>query len=579
MNASTSPRPRKHPLAGRRRHLLGALVLAVAGWGLAAPAATGVSPASTTGVSSASTTATGRLNWSACYQWLGNNFGTEQPIRYECAQQQVPLDHDAPTGATVLISLVRIPAADPSRRIGSLFLNPGGPGGSGVDFALFAGPFLYSDEVRARFDIVGFDPRGIGRSTQLRCAGNARQTSGWAVPLVWPESTGEIGQWAAADRRLQDACDQRGGRILDHMSTADVARDLDRLRAAVGDARLTYAGYSYGSYLGTTYANLFPSRVRALVVDGVLDPIAWSTGDPGHASEPFSTRLRSDIGARDTLAEFFRLCDAAAADCPFAAPGGSSARFDALERQLREHPVVEDGFVLDHRFLVGSALGAMYDSSSWWGFADFLVAIEDLAFSPTAAALATFESKRRSVGTGKSGFPRYPGFEGFAGVSCADSDNPSRVSAWAAAATARAAVSRFGPLWTWVSSPCSAWPGAKSDRFTGPWTARTASPVLVVSSRFDPATPYQGAQRVAALLPSSRLLTVEGWGHTTLFLSQAADAAVSRYLVSQTLPPAGAVFTQDLDPFAPPGAEPTSASSARAAHRARFLEQLGPWSP
>ena len=147
----------------------------------------------------------------------------------------------------------------------------------------------------------------------------------------------ELAQWIAADRRLVDACDQRGGRIADHMATADVARDMDSLRAALGDAQLTYAGVSYGSYLGVTYANMFPDRVRALVVDGVLDPIAWSTGRGGEAATlPFSTRLHSDVGAQATLNEFFRLCDAGGSRCAFS--GGAAARYAALAQRLLQHP-------------------------------------------------------------------------------------------------------------------------------------------------------------------------------------------------------------------------------------------------
>ena len=513
--------------------------------------------------------ATATVAWSPCYQWLAAGQGPDSPVRYECAQVPVPLDHDVPNGASIQIAMVRIPASDSQNRIGSLFLNPGGPGGSGIDFTIFAGPFLYTDEVRARFDIVGFDPRGIGRSTQLRCAGSNRQVGAWFTDVVWPETTEEIADWAAADAAMQSGCEQKGGRILDHMSTADVARDLDLLRAAIGDEQLTYAGYSYGSFLGTTYANLFPDRVRAVVVDGVLDPIDWTTGDPGQEDEPFSTRLRSDIGARDTLNEFFRLCDEAADTCAFSAPAGTAARYEALEDHLRTEPIDFDGFRYDHRFLVGDTLGALYDSQSWSSFAEYLAFIESQAMGAEPVTATTFQSKRRSVGAGRGGFPHYFGVEAFAGVACSDSDNPDSLAAWAAAADEREQESRFGPLWTWVSSPCSAWPGAGEDRYTGPFTANTANPVLVANTRFDPATPLHGADRVADLLPNSRELIVDGWGHTTLFLSAAADEAVSAYLVDGTLPPEGAVFVQDVDPMA--GA---AAGQASATLRAKYLAAL-----
>lgn len=249
-----------------------------------------------------------KANWSPCYKDLGYQF--------ECATVQVPLDYSNPGKAAILIAMVRLPATDPARRIGSLFLNPGGPGGSGVDFALGAGPFLYSDEVRARFDIVGFDPRGILRSTAVRCFGTPKQWTDALAPFPYPITPDEELIWQTAELFLDDACEQRAGRIIDHMTTADVARDLDLLRQAVGDEKLTYAGFSYGSYLGVTYANLFPDNVRALVVDGVLDPIAWAIGEPGQGSTlPFSTRLRSDAGAWPRLTSS---SDCATRVCPTA---------------------------------------------------------------------------------------------------------------------------------------------------------------------------------------------------------------------------------------------------------------------
>src|SRR5207249_1196176 len=165
----------------------------------------------------------------------------------ECGTLQVPLDYDHPTGATISIAVLRQPARDPAHRIGSLFLNPGGPGGSGFEFALYAGQVLYSSEIRNRFDIVGFDPRGIESSDPLRCFGNPRQWIPYFTPFPFPITADEQAAWETSDRYLDGQCDQRASRIIDHMSTAEVARDLDLLRQAVGDDQLTYAGYSYGS--------------------------------------------------------------------------------------------------------------------------------------------------------------------------------------------------------------------------------------------------------------------------------------------------------------------------------------------
>jgi pimeloyl-ACP methyl ester carboxylesterase len=482
-----------------------------------------------------------KVNWSSCHADLG---------LFECGSVNVPLDHDG-GAATVPIAMVRLPATDPSQRIGSLFLNPGGPGGSGVNFVLAAGQFLFNDEVRARFDLVGFDPRGIIRSKPLRCFGTPKQWDPYFTPFFFPLTPEEEAIWITADRYLIDACDRRGGDIMDHMSTANVARDLDLLRQAVGDEQLTYVGYSYGSYLGVTYANLFPDKVRALIVDGVLDPIAWSTGAGDDAETlPFSTRLRSDAGAQATLDEFFRLCDAGGETCAFAPD--SAQRFADLAEELKADPLeLPDGSVVDYSTLIAFTLFAMYDSFSWPAHAQLLADLEaEVNLASVAARVQALWD--RPMYLPARGFPHYPNFvEGFPGVACSDSDNPDVYSAWSAAgAAADEQFGYFGRMWTWVSSLCAEWTGADEDRYMGPFTASTSNPVLVVGTQFDPATRYEGAVTVAGLLPNSALLTVHGWGHTSLFLSLCADAAIASYLLDVVTPAPGTVCEQDAVPFA-----------------------------
>jgi pimeloyl-ACP methyl ester carboxylesterase len=518
----------------RSARAVGVLVAAVLVWsGLAAGGAAA---------------APSQVAWSTCYAQFGP---------FQCGTVQVPLDYDEPNGATISIALVRLPATDPRHRIGSLFLNPGGPGGSGVDFTLFAGPSLYTDEVRARFDLVGFDPRGIARSSALRCFGTPRQWGPFFTPFAFPSTPEEEQLWIAADRYLDDACGRRGGRIADHMSTANVARDLDVLRRAVGDERQTYGGVSYGSYLGVTYANLFPRNVRALVVDGVLDPIAWSTGVGSEATMvPFSTRLRSDAGARATLQEFFRLCDAAGPACAFS--GNAASRFAALADRVKAHPIqvtFPDGsvFEVNYSILIAITLGALYDSLSWEDFAPLLADLESQAArARPGARLQAFLARPAYIT--KRGFPRYPNFlEGFPAVACADSNNPDSYAAWSTSgAAADAAFGYFGRIWTWASSICAEWPRGDRDRYVGPFNRLTAKPVLVVGNQFDPATRYEGAVTVAKLLPNSALLTLHGWGHTSLFLSRCIDDAVTRYLVRLAVPARGTVCEQDHVPFSGP---------------------------
>lgn len=486
------------------------------------------------------------LDWTACRDG------------FQCAKAVVPLDYDKPFGASITLSLIRLPAADPAQRIGSLFVNPGGPGGSGVDFVRGVGKGLPL-ELRARFDLVGFDPRGIARSTPLRCFETFDEALAVVAPIAFPVTAKDEIVWRASDQALASACAARGGAILDHMSTANVARDLDLLRRAVGDEQLNYVGYSYGSYIGSTYANLFPDRVGALVVDGVLDPVAWSTGTAEEsATLPFTTRLGSANGASGTLGEFFRLCDAAGSDCAFGPD--SQARYEELAQHVLANPVeLEDplGTVrVTYADLVGFTLGALYGPIVWPDFAGFLAVVE--AAASAADVRQHLASLSAALGIHTAVQEEYPNVvENFAGVVCSETDNPATYDAWpAAAAAADLQAPYFGRLWTWISSICQPWPGQDADRHAGPWNTTTANPVLVVGNSFDPATPYAGAQKVADLLPNSTLLTYAGWGHTAFGSGNyCIDSNVVAYLVTRQPPAAGTVCQPDGSPFGPLAAQ------------------------
>jgi pimeloyl-ACP methyl ester carboxylesterase len=531
--------------------LAGGLVAALLG----VPAAGAVAPGPTA-ASAGGGAPVPQLRWSDC----GDGF--------QCATARVPLDYDHPNGAKISLALLRRPASDPAHKIGSVFLNPGGPGGSGVDFVRALGDILFSDEVRARFDLVGFDPRGIIRSTPLRCFDSFEEALAVLPPMAFPVTRAEERVWVESDRKLASACAQHAGAIRDHMATADAARDLDLLRQAVGDRKLTYVGYSYGTYLGATYANLFPGKVRSLVVDGVLDPVAWSTGRGRQArTQPFSTRLRSDHGAYATLRQFFTLCNHGGDNCAFSA-GDPRLRYQKLARRLLAEPAqLPDGqggtVPFTYADLVATTLGAMYSPDVWPDLAMFLQQLDELT-QPRAAA-AALRSLRTALGAYQADYENF--VEGGPGVFCTDSDNPSTVAAWARAA--RASDRRFpyfGRLWTWISSICQPWPGHDADRYMGPFTKATSNPVLVVGNRFDPATRYHGAVTLAGLLPRSRLLTLDGWGHTSLFESACIDGHVNRYLLSSQVPPSGTVCRPDVVPFAQPAA--ATQAAGRASSRA-----------
>jgi pimeloyl-ACP methyl ester carboxylesterase len=490
---------------------------------------------------------------------------------FQCAALTVPLDYDAPSGANISLALIRLRAAAPRQRIGTLVLNPGGPGGSGVDLVRGVGELLPL-ELRARFDIVGFDPRGVLRSTPLRCYDTWDHATGALPRATFPVTAREERVQQVYVTKLAAACRRRGGPILGHMSTRDVARDMDVLRAALGQRQLTYLGYSYGSILGLTYANMFPRRVRALVIDGVVDPRTWAGRGRTDTLDPVGTRLRSDVGAQRTLKEFFRLCDQAGPNCAFS--GGAQRRFAKLAARLRAHPITDPEGTWTFADQISVTLGALYSTTAWPDLANFLAVVEaDLKPKVRLQRLAAIRTR---LGVSAQAQENYPNeVEAGPGVTCSDTRKPSTLASWQRAATRSERLhGYFGRLWTWVGSQCLAWPRlAGQDRYTGGWTARTPNPVLVLGNYFDPATRYGGAVAAAHLLPNARLFTYAGWGHTA-FLSAGnycVDRAVTTYLLTARAPRPGSVCRPEGSPFGPGMSRARPVGGAAAAVTASTL--------
>ncbi len=511
----------------------------------------------------------------------------------QCGVVALPLDYDEPRGATTEVALLRIPATDPARRIGTLFLNPGGPGGSGVEIAAAAPQFL-DPELLARFDVVGFDPRGTNYSSNVQCFKDVGQQAaalaGMNVPF--PVGYAESKAFVASSEAFGRACSTQGKPLSGSMSTAEVARDMDVLRRTLGDQQLSYLGFSYGSYLGSVYANLFPDRVRALVIDGVLDPTAWA-GTKATASVPQTQRLRSGEGAWKALQEVLERCGAAGPEaCTFASFGEPVSGYDAIVDALKQAPLdvvdPETGelvVTLTYPLLVSFLLGDLYAPDGWrWVDADLTLVASLLAAAGDPAGAAHQDASARLVERYRAlqeseqaaaeqsaaresalglGFPYPNGLDAFQSVLCTDGLNPAKASGWTRAADrADAEAPGFGPLWTWASAPCasSTWTVQDEDAYRGPFTRSSAHPVLVVGNYWDPATNYDGAVGADAVLGSSRLLSSDSWGHTAYGTSACVTGAVGAYLLDGTLPAEGTVCVGDEQPFV--GAAPDAGRRA-----------------
>ncbi len=474
--------------------------------------------------------------WAAC--------GEDLP-GYECARVRVPLDYDDPDGERTELALARFPAQGPGERRGTVFVNPGGPGGSGVGMVLSGfGEFL-GTALNGRFDVVGFDPRGVGASDPVHCFDSDRELGQFFAGVPgFPYSAGQRRPFFERMTSLWPTCRSEREAVLRHMSTADVVRDLDRLRRKVGDQRLTYLGFSYGSYLGSTYAHLFPRRVRALVIDGVLGPRRWSGG----------SQIRVDTRAsRDEWREFLRLCGEARDECAFWTPDvRPRQRWDRLATRIRNAPVTLGEFTYTYDLLIADAVGALYAPEVWGGpegYAAFLDLVADAALGDEAAAARAGQLRSTVLDQLSADEADYPnGFEAYFGNHCADTQYPRRLSAFTRVARQAAEVSRFGPSWWWFNTPCANWPTAP-DRYAGPWGTRTSEPVLVVGNTFDAVTGYRGAVGASKVLVGSRLLTYAGWGHTAYGRSSCVSDHVNAYLLRGSLPPRGTVCPANPNPF------------------------------
>jgi pimeloyl-ACP methyl ester carboxylesterase len=444
-----------------------------------------------------------RLSWSGC----GGGF--------DCASLLVPVDYTKPDGTTMHVAVVRKRSSGSHR--GSLIINPGGPGASGIDYAKGAADVFSG--VTTHFDLVSFDPRGVGQSRPIRCVSSA-DLDAFVHADPTPDNAQEKAALRASSKRFADACWARNHSYLEHVGTIDAARDMDVLRAALGDRKLTYYGASYGTYMGAKYAQLFPTRIRAMVLDGALDP-----------RQPTAAENRVQaIGFETDLTDFLDWC-ARSGSCPLGSTSSSARQgLDDLAASIDAHPLqVGSRSLGPGEFFEGLALG-LYSPSYWSGLKSALGS----AKSGDGSVLLQFSDALTD---------RHPDgsysnlIESNLAINCIDRPAPRDPAAYDAAARTFAKVSpHFGTAIAYGSLPCAYWhvPPVESAHAV---TAAGAPPIVVIGTTRDPATPYVWAQALAKQLSSGVLITFDGDGHTAYDRGDhCVTGAVNAYLDDLVVP-------------------------------------------
>ncbi len=461
---------------------------------------------------------------------------------FQCASAKVPLDYNQPHGEQIELAVIKLPAADPSRRIGTLFVNFGGPGPSGVNRLRERArwPWLFSDELRARFEVVSWDSRAVARSAAARCFPTVDEQTAFlgAMPEM-PTVPGEEAPFYDWSKEFADRCERHAGPILNHASTANTARDLDLLRRAVGDPKLTYHGISYGTQLGAIYANMYPSRVRAMVFDGSMD---FEGNVNGHGGQGTTVPLDTRQGVADAIAAtfdaFLRQCSAAGPRCAFSS-GDPRLKWTVLAERARLAPIRLDGQTWTYAAVLNAAAGLSQPST----YPDLAALLQKLFDAGTTVPGVLPVARGESYLGNRT--------EAYHAIQCADSVVPTDTGVYSRAAISEdLRVPHFGRIAVFGNTTCAFWQGHDADRYTGPWNRRTAAPILVLNSRFDPATSLSGAYAGAAQLAEARVVVIEGAGHSSMFVaSTCAERTKREYLFTGELPPEGTVCAVDESPF------------------------------
>ncbi|WP_406070177.1 alpha/beta hydrolase [Streptomyces sp. NBC_01020] len=493
-----------------------------------APAPPAVTPPAAAGAGAAPP-AQERPTWTRCPAPSQAQGGGKAPgTGWACATLNVPLDYTKPGGKTIPLALIRHRATGPGKRIGSLVYNFGGPGGSGVDtLPAFTPTFA---KLNTRYDLVSFDPRGVGNSAPVNCLTGPETDALNAVDST-PDTPTEVRRWMDATRDFAAQCEKKSGPLLPYLTTTNVARDLDRIRAAVGDRKLNYYGFSYGTELGATYAHLFPQKVGRAVLDGDMHPDKDFTQGAFYQLKGFQLALD----------HFARSCVAATYLCPLhrSTPEGVEKVLTGLVAGLEKHPAAATGGrTLNDSLALTAIEGALYSPDSGWPRMASAVAGYLRTHNP--AALLTMADSM----TGRDAKGHYSNSNNvFSATSCADSGVPVQKAEIERRLPAyRKASPLFGAQFAWALNQCTYWPVKGATKHMEV-SAKGAPPILVIGNTGDPATPYGGAKAMARRLGKGVGVLVTwkgGEGHCSYGNGSACiDGTANTYLLDGKVPAYG----------------------------------------
>ncbi|MEV6523989.1 alpha/beta hydrolase [Longispora sp. NPDC051575] len=451
----------------------------------------------------------GALAWTPCK-------GLRVPANtaLDCATLTVPQDWAQPAGATLDLALLRARRTGQRDRIGSLVLNPGGPGSSGVDYAAYfasAAPV----ELLRRFDVIGFDPRGVGRSTPVECVSDADKDAATAAEPD-PVSDAAFAEVAAQFRKIGETCGAKYGNALKVYSTRQTAQDIEAIRVAVGDEKLSYLGYSYGTLLGAVYAHQYPGKVRAAVLDGAVDP----------DKDAVASAEGQAAGFERAFTNFAAWCRTAGSTCPV----GPDARatVDRVLAAARREPAARGNRKATAGWVFLAIVGSLYQRGDW---PELARALADVRGGNPDRVFAIADGYY-----GRDAKGRYSNLlDANTAVNCADSaKDPTADQVRALQGQWRAKYPLFGANLAIGLLSCVYWPGGRDPYAAG--AATGSPPLLVVGTRGDPATPYEQTPTLAGLLGTGRVLTWDGEGHTAYPETRCVTEAVNRYLIELVAP-------------------------------------------